>query len=236
MFDGLKLNADIMQTFKAMPLEAVGRLVMAAYRYSETGAVADLPDSEIYLFTLMRAQIDRERENSRKRAEINARNGAKGGRPRKTAETPQESAEAPGKASIRQEPQTGLRAHETAANELYNADVAEVLQYYEEHVQPDANPRCLQELAGFVKRLGKHVCMELINDALDSGKRNWSYMRAMMKDKAQKGIRTVADLDKDRESYRPQKPNKITAANGGQPNASAIKASQNWMDSYIDGE
>ena len=75
--------------------EQLGRLVRAASRYNQTGE--ECTDADIGIaFDFFRADIDQAKASYKKRCEVNAVNGAKGGRPRKTEENPEKAKKAIG--------------------------------------------------------------------------------------------------------------------------------------------
>lgn len=60
-----------------------GRLFTAMLEYSLTGAAGHLSGNERFLFPLVKAQIDRDKEKYTRQCEKNAINGKSGGRPKK---------------------------------------------------------------------------------------------------------------------------------------------------------
>ena len=63
----------------------LGRLVRAMLTYRTAGEVPEFQGSERYIWPMLKDQLDRDRENYRKRREKNRANGAKGGRPKKAS-------------------------------------------------------------------------------------------------------------------------------------------------------
>lgn len=74
-------------------------------------------------------------------------------------------------------------------------DVAAVLSDYLNRVNPAASPSSLDELKGYAEQMGKAVCIRAIDIALDSKKANWPYIRAILRDKLQRGVKCLADWD-----------------------------------------
>lgn len=83
-----------------------------------------------------------------------------------------------------------------------NAAIASVISDYLNRINPAASPICLEELSGYAEELGEAVCKRAINVALDAKKTTWSYIRAILRDKQQRGVKCLADwdaLEEDRE-------------------------------------
>lgn len=74
-------------------------------------------------------------------------------------------------------------------------DTAAVLSDYLNRVNPAASPASLDELKGYAEQMGKDVCIRAIDVALDSKKATWPYIRAILRDKLQRGVKCIADWD-----------------------------------------
>lgn len=72
---------------------------------------------------------------------------------------------------------------------------AAVLSDYLNRVNPAASPASLDELKGYAEQMGKDVCIRAIDIALDSKKATWPYIRAILRDKLQRGVKCLADWD-----------------------------------------
>ena len=72
---------------------------------------------------------------------------------------------------------------------------AAVLLDYLNRVNPAASPASLDELKGYAEQMGKDVCIRAIDIALDSKKATWPYIRAILRDKLQRGVKCLADWD-----------------------------------------
>lgn len=86
--------------------------------------------------------------------------------------------------------------------------VAEVLADYLNRINAAASQTCLDELRGFAETVGPEVCKRAFDIALDSKKATWPYIRAILRDKVQKGVKCLADWDavsEDREKHHEKK-------------------------------
>ena len=73
--------------------------------------------------------------------------------------------------------------------------VAMVQADYLNRVNAAASPASLDELAGFVKAMGPDCCRRAFDIALDERITRWSYIRGILQDKQQRGVKCLADWD-----------------------------------------
>lgn len=73
--------------------------------------------------------------------------------------------------------------------------VAMVQADYLNRVNAAASPASLDELAGFVEALGPDCCRRAFDIALDERITRWSYVRGILQDKQQRGVKCLADWD-----------------------------------------
>lgn len=77
---------------------------------------------------------------------------------------------------------------------LFSA-VAMVRADYLNRVNAAASPASLDELAGFVEAMGPDCCRRAFDIALDERITRWSYIRGILQDKQQRGVKCLADWD-----------------------------------------
>lgn len=82
---------------------------------------------------------------------------------------------------------------------------AAVVADYLNRVNPSASDIALEELRSFADALGEAVCKRALDIALDEKKATWSYIRAILRDKAARGVKCLADWDA-LEAVRPKGP------------------------------
>lgn len=82
---------------------------------------------------------------------------------------------------------------------------AAVVADYLNRVNPSASDIALEELRSFADALGEAVCKRAFDIALDEKKATWSYIRAILRDKAARGVKCLADWDA-LEAVRPKGP------------------------------
>lgn len=73
--------------------------------------------------------------------------------------------------------------------------VAMVQADYLNRVNAAASPASLDELAGFVEAMGPDCCRRAFDIALDERITRWSYIRGILQDKQQRGVKCLEDWD-----------------------------------------
>lgn len=73
--------------------------------------------------------------------------------------------------------------------------VAMVQADYLNRVNAAASPASLDELAGFAEAMGPDCCRRAFDIALDERITRWSYIRGILQDKQQRGVKCLADWD-----------------------------------------
>lgn len=100
-----------------------------------------------------------------------------------------------GKDRLGEERLGGAGGTQEAATHAANPVIAAVVSDYLNRINPAASPTSLQELADYAEELGEAVCKRAFDIALDEKKSTWSYIRAILRDKAARGIKCLADWD-----------------------------------------
>ena len=76
-----------------------------------------------------------------------------------------------------------------------SSTVAMVQADYLNRVNAAASPASLDELAGFVEAMGPDCCRRAFDIALDERIPRWSYIRGILQDRQQRGVKCLADWD-----------------------------------------
>lgn len=72
---------------------------------------------------------------------------------------------------------------------------AAVLTAYMDKINPTPSDMCVAELSTFVDDMGSACCLRAIDIAVDSRKGSWGYVRAILRDKRDRGVKCIADWD-----------------------------------------
>lgn len=198
----IKLWLSYRDYFAAYSAAEVGRLVLAMMDYRETGAEPEFSGSERFIWPVIRRDIDAQKEA----LDEATANGKKGGRPRKGSkpEETQEKGDEPPETGNNQghgqghghgQGQYHGQEHGDNPHAPLLGDVAAVLSDYLNRINASASQTSLDELRGFVEAVGPDVCRRAFDIALDSKKATWPYIRAILQDKAKRGVKCLADWD-----------------------------------------
>ncbi|WP_294559832.1 DUF6291 domain-containing protein [uncultured Mailhella sp.] len=106
---------------------------------------------------------------------------------------------------------------------------ARVRADYLDRVNPAASPSSLEELGAFAEELGEAVCRRAIDVARDAKKATWPYIRAILRDKQARGVKSLADWEA-LEGRREKAPGATHAAD-----AKAFQRDLDWMDRFLSG-
>lgn len=210
----IKLWLDYRCYFETLSDAEVGRLVRAMLDYELDGATPKFSGSERVLWPVMRRNIDIDHEFLEKQA----KNGSKGGRPRKPKET-QQNPEEPKEAQ--QNPEEPKETQQNQKEKIENrkqkieyitttttAQARESWQQcvdcYEQNI--GALPRAaFDSIVGYLEQVEPDLVCEAINQAAINNKRSWGYAQAILRDCLQNNITTRAAYLAEKEDRSQQK-------------------------------
>ena len=210
----IKLWLDYRCYFETLSDAEVGRLVRAMLDYELDGATPKFSGSERVLWPVMRRNIDIDHEFLEKQA----KNGSKGGRPRKPKET-QQNPEEP--KETQQNPEEPKETQQNQKEKIENrkqkieyitttttAQARESWQQcvdcYEQNI--GALPRAaFDSIVGYLEQVEPDLVCEAINQAAINNKRSWGYAQAILRDCLQKNITTRAAYLAEKEARSQQK-------------------------------
>lgn len=190
----IKLWLDYRCYFETLSDAEVGRLVRAMLDYELDGATPKFSGSERVLWPVMRRNIDIDHEFLEKQA----KNGSKGGRPRKPKETQQNQKE---KIENRKQKIEYITTTTTAqAHESWK----QCVDCYEQNI--GALPRAaFDSIVSYLEQVETDLVCEAINQAAINNKRSWGYAQAILRDCLQKNITTRAAYLAEKEARSQQK-------------------------------
>lgn len=84
-------------------------------------------------------------------------------------------------------------------------------------INPTPSTSSMQELLAFERELGSGVCLKAIDAALDAGARSWNYIRQILHDKKQSGVRSVEDWDRMEADRKDAKARRAVKTQKAQP-------------------
>lgn len=174
-----------------------GRLLTAMLEYSITGAAPQLGGNERYIFPMVKAQIDRDREKYEEKCRKNAEKGRLGGRPPKAGKATafSESPESQGKGKGEGKGK-GKEEAAYAAN-AREAVLGAVLSHYQDCITPTPPSTVAQLLIAYTDELGPDVVTHAIDEAVNQRKLTWSYIQAILQRYSREGLDTLAKVEAD---------------------------------------
>lgn len=87
-------------------------------------------------------------------------------------------------------------------------ELAKVMQFYLNRINPAPSQMSIEELGDFAKDMAADVIIAAMNYALDEHKTTWSYIRGTLRGYRQRGIRTMADLQRANDEFERAKQRK----------------------------
>lgn len=190
-----------------------GRLLTAMLEYSITGAAPQLGGNERYIFPMVKAQIDRDREKYEEKCRKNAEKGRLGGRPPKAGKAvafseslkSQGKGKGEGKGKGKEEAAYAANAREAA--------LGAVLSHYQDCITPTPPSTVSQLLIAYTDELGPDVVIHAIDEAVNQRKLTWSYIQAILQRYSREGLNTLAKVEADEHAKSQRKVGK--QAGGG---------------------
>lgn len=200
----IKLWLDYRCYFETLSDAEVGRLVRAMLDYELDGATPKFSGSERVLWPVMRRNIDIDHEFLEKQA----KNGSKGGRPRKPKET-QQNPEEPKETQQNQKEKIENRKQKieyitTTTTAQARESWQQCVDCYEQNI--GALPRAaFDSIVGYLEQVEPDLVCEAINQAAINNKRSWGYAQAILRDCLQNNITTRAAYLAEKEARNQQK-------------------------------
>lgn len=201
---GFYLYEDMLNGFRMLSLEQIGRIVLAMDDYAREGIMPDFGKDKLLqvVFEMARGSIDRNQKKSEAFAAKARENGKKGGRPKK-AEEPEEKPETQpvsenlNNINQNKKEETKTEQHQENAgfadeDELIQRqqDVNEVLDAAEQAGFAH-DGKTLDKLTEMTGEHGKDVMLKAIDACVENGVKKITYLR-----KVADGIRSGKSRDK----------------------------------------
>lgn len=187
-----------------------GRLLTAMLEYSITGAAPQLGGNERYIFPMVKAQIDRDRERYDEKCRANSEKGKLGGRPKKaekaTAFFESQKSQGKGKGEGKGEgKEKGEAAYAANARE---AALSAVLSHYQDCITPTLPSTVSQLLIAYTDELGPDVVIHALDEAVNQRKLTWSYIQAILQRYSREGLNTLVKVEADERAKSQRKAGK----------------------------
>lgn len=247
----VKLWLSYASYFEPYSAAEVGRLVLAMINYKSSGVDPEFSGSERFVWPAIKRDIDEQTKAQEDAAEVRRGNGKKGGRPK--SDNNQENQDGFSETENNLKNQDGFsetektyghgQGHgnghgqkETLTPPIVGVNakkpaVAAVVSDFLDRVNPAASQKCLEELTAYAESMGEAVCRRAIDIALDAKKANWPYIRAILRDKQAKGVKSLSDWDAAEAGRATTKGNQPGQDVGA--SKERIRKNVDWLDEFL---
>lgn len=186
------------EAMKALPKKDQLPFVMAVCSYALDGESKPLTGAPYASFLLVKPVLDK--------ASKRASNGKQGGsKPKANRKQTESKTEANEKQTESQKEGEKEREGEREVEVEVEGDTphipppppdcASVQKAYLDRINPCASQASLNALCEYARKMGPEVCLRAMDIALDEKKATWSYIRAILQDKYDRGVRCLEDWD-----------------------------------------
>ena len=245
----VKLWLSYRSYFEPYSAAEVGRLVLAMMDYRASGVEPEFTGSERFVWPAIRRDLDESLKAQEASAAANRENGKKGGRPPKQekpigfSENPKnplgfsESEKTQGQRT-KDKGQGQGQGQGQGENRACARDpaLAAVIGAYRNLISATPSPSSMDELRGYVARMGPECCIKAIDAAADAGARSWSYVRAILQSRESQGVKSLEDwqrVDEERDrrkrAAQPVKKGQVTSTD-----PSKFRSDLEWMDRFLE--
>lgn len=157
-----------------------------------------LPDTSAIAFELVKPNLDaskRKAKSGKKGGEKEKQNGSKREANAKQTESKAEAnrKQTESKKEIEKEKEKEIEKEDECL--IRACASASVCADYLNRVNPSASQHSLDELKAYAEIMGEAVCKRAIDIALDSKRATWPYIRAILQNKKEQGVKCLADWD-----------------------------------------
>lgn len=90
----------------------------------------------------------------------------------------------------------------SAGDDIANPDLRSVMDYYLDKINAAPSPSSTQEIIGYTAMFGRDVMIHAFDAAIDSGVRNWVYIRGILQRYARDGVKSMQDVQRLEDDFR----------------------------------
>ncbi len=204
----IKVFLDWDKTTRALKDAEKGRLIDALIMHAkgEQDAEANLSGNERFVFPIFQSQIDRDNEEYIRFIDKQRSNGAKGGRPKKPTgleENPKnplvflETQKSQDKEKDKDKENSNNNYNSACAREddPFLSDFDDIEVYYRQNINYSPTQRETQAISKWLSQTCKAGVMYAIDEAVDRGARNKSFISAVVDNLEKSAVKTEEDLE-----------------------------------------
>ena len=94
--------------------------------------------------------------------------------------------------------------------------------------------RIRDQLLVFLETIGPDCCIRAMDEAVEQGRNNWKYVKAILEKKREQGVRSIDDWEKAEQTWAVRKDRaKSSGSVDFQPDAARIQKNSDWLDSFL---
>ena len=202
-----KVFYSLLDTLDLMDDAEAGRLFKAVLAYGRDGEERRLSGSEKLIFSMLRVQLDLDRENYDAISRVRSECGKMGGRPKKAIALSEKQMVSEKTNCIEDKDKDKDKDKDQDKDKDKDEDKPPVrdavVAYATENLMPMSYGN-LEELVSFKNDLPDDVIMYAIDTACGNGKRVWSYVRKILARWCDEGIRTVGQVKEEESRWAAQ--------------------------------
>lgn len=234
----VKLWVSYESYFEAFSDVEVGRLVRAMMKYRVSREEPKFNGNERFIWPAIRRDIDESLEAQEAISAARSEAGKQGGRPKaKKANAFDESKKSHGQGQGQGQGQGhGQGQGQDNSARARDPALAAVIDAYRNRISATPSPSSMDELKGYVERMGPECCQKAIDAAVDAGARSWSYVRAILQAREAQGVKSLEDWQRADEEHerrkkaaQPVKKGQITSSDPAK-----FKSDLDWMDKFLE--
>lgn len=194
-----------------------GRLTRALLTYSMTGEPIALCGNERFYAKRVMSQEDRFKSNYEEATDKKKEAGRRGAAKRwdskngnatnndgknSTAILPIASDSKNGYTETDTKTETNTLPSNDGRSNAHTREKSVVITAYMDKINATPSERCITELLHYQSEMGSECCLRAIDIALDAKKASWNYIRAILQNKHEHGVKCLADWEKLEEQYK----------------------------------
>lgn len=202
MKDSFILYTEQREVINKLSDEQAGRLIKAIYEYVETEKMPELDSLLDIVIIPFKQNLDRNKEKYNKISEIRAKAGAKGGKQKKQLQT--EESKCNDNENVNDNVNVNENENENANENVSDSCVdglQEIVEFYNNNIGP-ITPFGLEILSDYAKEMQKELIILAMKKAVEADIRTIQYIKGILNNWNKKGIKTVADAEKEDKQFK----------------------------------
>ena len=200
MKDSFILYTEQREVINKLSDEQAGRLIKAIYEYVETEKMPELDSLLDIVIIPFKQNLDRNKEKYNKISEIRAKAGAKGGKQKKQLQTEESKCNDNENVNDNVNVNVNENENENVSDSCVDG-LQEIIEFYNNNIGP-ITPFGLEILSDYAKEMQKELIILAMKKAVEADIRTIQYIKGILNNWNKKGIKTVADAEKEDKQFK----------------------------------